>query len=1091
MKSYSIKVLIVSLMVSGIAAITSCKDDNLIDPSTNTPPLLEKEMKISRINHFYKIDIPGESEWHVTHSPKWIGLLNRKGSAGERLQIFVQTNGEDNDRRDTIVVALADENSVRFPIHQLCEATDEENFEAGQIDDGDLKMTYGVGYGVDVIKPGDFLSYKYNVSNNSPFDFASLYNAINDLGEYDAMFDEPLYSSRFESVTGSSTSAMANQLGVNAGIEVGIKAFKFSVEAGYEKKSDSNERNMYAIQEVQHIVGSRYIRAGVLRYLAQNADTVLQETFRQCIEDLREDPSDKEAMQTIIDRYGTHIVTHGTLGGELKISLKMKVTSECDGSKIHAALGLSSKVVNVNGSFDMSDDEKQAASNTTFSLQAYGGRNVYSVAPGATFDSIMVKIKDPKLMNAWVSAIKNDSALALIDMQTMPIWDLMPTEALRDTLRNFVVNDYQRKIYGANFKPDLYRISGYDVNIEAPGRDSIYIPELDLAIVAERYICDDLSEDEFSTIIHSGPQGNVNYDRGFFVGSDTRLPCKIHRLKDNTLEKEVFDHITETSAVETLYADASGDITIATKSVDGMYMTTNFNHWVHDLGMLNKEWEVTSNVTVTGTTNYPVTIADGVTLTLDNATINNQIICNGNANIVLKDGTKNSVVTTVENKAAIQVGPSGTTLTISGNGELTAKGGFKGAGIGGSDNQSCGNIVINGGVITATSGGQTSAIGGSWTQNCGDITITNGTVTANAGQNCAAIGSSASGICGKIEISGGNITANGSFCAAAIGTGWKGTCSDITISGGTVKAVGGGRAAGIGTGCAGTCGNITINSSVTYVEATCGLQEDECEPIGYGDLGTCGNVTIEDESKVKQINPNIIDISTLSDGAIISGKRILYGTTNNKIVLEDQARVTFDGITIKNDVVCGRNVEIILKQGSTNTIQSGTLDSSGSDLTINGKGTLYVNGKSGQIGIGGTIGQITINDGNIYATGGEYSPGIGFNSGGSIIINGGNIVARGGIYGAGIGSGGRSYSVWGLRTSCSSIRIKGGTITAYCGGSEAASIGPGYNGYCGEILIYNTVTKVNAFGEIGRIAHGEVGSVYIEQGTNIERHYAN
>ena len=90
MKSYSIKVLIVSLMVSGIAAITSCKDDNLIDPSTNTPPLLEKEMKISRINHFYKIDIPGESEWHVTHSPKWIGLLNRKGSAGERLQLFVQ-----------------------------------------------------------------------------------------------------------------------------------------------------------------------------------------------------------------------------------------------------------------------------------------------------------------------------------------------------------------------------------------------------------------------------------------------------------------------------------------------------------------------------------------------------------------------------------------------------------------------------------------------------------------------------------------------------------------------------------------------------------------------------------------------------------------------------------------------------------------------------------------------------------------------------------------------------------------------------------------------------------------------------------------
>lgn len=1080
MKSYSIKVLIVSLMVSGIAAITSCKDDNLIDPSTNTPPLLEKEMKISRINHFYKIDIPGESEWHVTHSPKWIGLLNRKGSAGERLQIFVQTNGEDNDRRDTIVVALADENSVRFPIHQLCEATDEENFEAGQIDDGDLKMTYGVGYGVDVIKPGDFLSYKYNVSNNSPFNFASLYNAINDLGEYDAMFDEPLYSSRFESVTGSSTSAMANQLGVNAGIEVGIKAFKFSVEAGYEKKSDSNERNMYAIQEVQHIVGSRYVRAGVLRYLAQNADTVLQETFRQCIEDLREDPSDKEAMQTIIDRYGTHIVTHGTLGGELKISLKMKVTSECDGSKIHAALGLSSKVVNVNGSFDMSDDEKQAASNTTFSLQAYGGRNVYSVAPGATFDSIMVKIKDPKLMNAWVSAIKNDSALALIDMQTMPIWDLMPTEALRDTLRNFVVNDYQRKIYGANFKPDLYRISGYDVNIEAPGRDSIYIPELDLAIVAERYICKDLSEDEFSTIIHSGPQGNVNYDRGFFVGSDTRLPCKIHRLKDNTLEKEVFDHITKTSAVETLYADASGDITIATKSVDGMYMTTNFNHWVHDLGMLNKEWEVTSNVTVTGTTNYPVTIADGVTLTLDNATINNQIICNGNANIVLKDGTANSVAQGIVN------GGEGSTLTINGGGSLTATGKDSYPGIGNGK----GNIVISGGTVKATGSAGSAGIGAGQDGHCGNITIAQDakgvTATCGNGEDCVPIGvGDGDSSCGSVILeSRTNVVQNDPNILDI-----SGFTHTITIDRNRVITGTTNQLVDVEPGVRVTLANAHILNTLSCEWSNEIRLRDNTTNLVHGIIGGGSGIIISGggflTTKGQKSSPGI---------EVMEGSIMIKGGEIDAIGGEGAA-----GIGSRQNNKCGN---IIISGGMVNAkggkqaagIGSGLGGTCGA-ITISG-GSVISKGSSGAACIGsgrlGSVSRITISGGDVttyISVGKELTDeGVGIGSGfmgacGNITIEGGKVEAHASQYGPGIG-----YGV--SNTGFGDIVISGGKVNAR-GGMFAAGIGSGFNSQCGNITIYKTVEEVyarpgtGALDAIGRGKNSRCGTVTIEEGANV------
>mgnify|MGYP000411747599 FL=1 len=70
--------------------------------------------------------------------------------------------------------------------------------------------------------------------------------------------------------------AIANQLSINAGIEVGISAFKGSVEGGYSKNESGNERMSYAMEEIQHIVGSRYMRAGMLRYLAQHESDIFR-----------------------------------------------------------------------------------------------------------------------------------------------------------------------------------------------------------------------------------------------------------------------------------------------------------------------------------------------------------------------------------------------------------------------------------------------------------------------------------------------------------------------------------------------------------------------------------------------------------------------------------------------------------------------------------------------------------------------------------------------------------------------------------------------------------------------------------------------
>ena len=217
-----------------------------------------------------------------------------------------------------------------------------------------------------------------------------------------------------------------------------------------------------------------------------------------------------------------------------------------------------------------------------------------------------------------------------------------------------------------------------------------------------------------------------------------------------------------------------------------------------DLSTLTADYEAQNGDVLTGeTTSYKVTIAAGATVTLDGVNISSGdycIKCAGDATIILKDGTTNSLTSSSQDYPALSIGDANTTLTIQGStGELNVTSGNSCAGIGGgykNTNNTCGNIRIEGGVITAQGG--------------------------NAG---AGIGSD----CGKAA------------------------CGDIIITGGTITAKGGSDAAGIGTGSGISqqvvCGDITIANTVTKVTATKGGNAPHSIGKGYVDA-TCGTITI-------------------------------------------------------------------------------------------------------------------------------------------------------------------------------------------------------------------------------------------------------
>ena len=198
-----------------------------------------------------------------------------------------------------------------------------------------------------------------------------------------------------------------------------------------------------------------------------------------------------------------------------------------------------------------------------------------------------------------------------------------------------------------------------------------------------------------------------------------------------------------------------------------------------DLSTLNENYTAQDGDTLSGTTSYTLTIVDGASITLNNATINGGIVCAGTATITLT-GTNSATGATF--KAAIEVGGENTTLTIKGDGSLTATGGNQSAGIGLSRAWNVTNDVIG-----------------------GNIVIEGGNITANGGSQWGA------------GIGTGVIYGSGNEKTARLG--------NITIKGGTVKATGGTDANGIGTGytygsCTNAIGTVTIYDDIDTVDAS-------------------------------------------------------------------------------------------------------------------------------------------------------------------------------------------------------------------------------------------------------------------------------
>ncbi len=524
-------------------------------------PVVPSELECSSASDFIDVALGSEDAWYVESYPEWATPMSLEGAARESLTLFVEDNPDDSARTGEMRV-LTENAEYVFTIRQKSSLTDDDN--AAIVSENVLSKTNGVGYSINAfnVPSGGKYALKSAIINPAKF-----IRAIASEGEGDAYCMENQYSSRTESYIGTTVTQVSTQLSVNAGIDVDIAGFKASVEGKFSSTESTDMERAYAIREIQHIVASRYIRPGILRSLSKGGcDSVFVSGFKKYMEKIRQDPSDAN-IRNLIDRYGTHLVIQGSLGGELSLAMEMTSTQKISEMKIHAALDLSNKVISAGGNFDMDESQKEITKNTKISLTTYGGNNVYTIAPGTSFETAMSQALDAKKLNDWVAAIKNGEALSLIDIKTCPIYDLMPDEASRNAVRSYMVNQYQKERLGHGAQ--VYELSGFADPDVLSGY--VEIPEINVRLECYRH--EDLPEltdgSELPMLIYSGPVGDVNYDCGFFIGSSSKHPAKVRKNRDGSYSIEEFTDLPK-QAISKLYVDPAGRVTMAAPISEGL-----------------------------------------------------------------------------------------------------------------------------------------------------------------------------------------------------------------------------------------------------------------------------------------------------------------------------------------------------------------------------------------------------------------------------------------------------------------------------------------------------------------------------------------
>ena len=519
------------LFVAVLSLLAACQDKR---EDISVPPLSlsETEVTISPLGRYYTVNIgnvsPDDSVVEASTSSDWVQVDELSSSM---IRIYVCPNDDESRRTATVCITTNIGGSATLSVIQRSDAESDAN----ALPTGDNLTVQGrVGFGYDLMC--DYMDPKS--ATELIFDYNALLLAEREYGTIVAQdrrnrLDYTLHTAY--SIAEMAENLMSEQTD-------GVSFFGLSRKMTKYKSVQSfrNEAQSYGFAKISKIVATRYIDRGKIDALIREGQTnIFTDEFRKCYEAVINDPSES-VIQSMVKKYGTHVVTYADLGGRLEYTINFQA-EQVSREEMEATMKYK------NGNYRDCDSQRRLEKlNNTWSsmnVTVYGGSPETANALQHASPTTNTNQQIPSdLLAAWTNTIVNDAEhqnnLAMANCRLIPIWQLFPQENIRNAVLSYIIRLSENMMLSPDMR-ELLGLSGYKkfgvnkLNLYGFGTDEnstlvkvAYVDNVPMLEICNEYV-PQIRGDKRVTIVYPIVGQRSNIRRGVFPGNGENPPCEV------------------------------------------------------------------------------------------------------------------------------------------------------------------------------------------------------------------------------------------------------------------------------------------------------------------------------------------------------------------------------------------------------------------------------------------------------------------------------------------------------------------------------------------------------------------------------------
>lgn len=380
--------------------MTSCNDNdcNLETMNEQTAGIQKNLLEVNGNSETYALTNDESKTWSIRETPAWVTPITKNGTSSDSIRLYVESNSR-SPREGTIVISYADGRKRSVTVRQSTEQT------------FSIQRTYAIGWSFDVRTYMDFRGLKEQVFNTQKL----------------KTFDPECYrieksaSSHIDYYYGESGSQLSDNMSAKLGIDGKFNAFSLDVQASFGKTALNDSKRIFS--KIRNVYQERIAYFNQLDMLDVQEEDLFTADFAAERQQVIESGGSDEAIKSLIDHYGTHVVIQASLGGFYDYYFSSVVEKMEDDMNVQAAInvGFADKFgleadANYRDDFNSLNDERIEQ----FSVK---GGDAVTLATAVAAGTI-----DQEATDQWLQSLTNEEKYELLSFMLVPISDLFPDD---------------------------------------------------------------------------------------------------------------------------------------------------------------------------------------------------------------------------------------------------------------------------------------------------------------------------------------------------------------------------------------------------------------------------------------------------------------------------------------------------------------------------------------------------------------------------------------------------------------------------------------------------------------------------------------